>query len=243
MRILIYTLLAVWSAVAQEAPANRLTFSGGWTRQIGGYSFEEKQTATGLGLSYGHRLHRYIEAEVGLFTALDPTGDVCGSFGCVDVDDHFFWVPFGVRFIAPLVSRPYRILWRWRRSLREIHSRRSVAWRRPLTPRWLGRVLCGIGRLCSGPFAAFLVERDAAVVSRESGVCSGPLVSDFRRDQRAVPVRGRHGVRILTARSPARNAAEPSLVFRDIRVAAAGERAARTIRSGMRVPANPLPPG
>ena len=102
MRILVFILLVVACAAAQDTPANRLTLSGGWTRQIGGYSFQDKQTATGLGLSFGRRLHRYIEAEVGLFTALDPTGDICESFGCVDVDDHFFWVPFGLRFVAPL---------------------------------------------------------------------------------------------------------------------------------------------
>ena len=101
MRILFFILLAASCAGAQQTPSNRLTFNGGWTRQIGGYGFG-KQTAAGLGLSYGHRFHRYIEAEVGLFTALDPTGNICGHFGCVDVDDHFFWIPFGVRFVAPL---------------------------------------------------------------------------------------------------------------------------------------------
>src|SRR5580704_7153259 len=88
-------------AAAQSVPRNRLTFSGGWSRQIGGDSFGQP-TATGLGLSYGYRVHKYIEAEAGVFTALDPTGDVCSRYGCDDVNDRFFWVPFGVRFIAPL---------------------------------------------------------------------------------------------------------------------------------------------
>jgi hypothetical protein len=55
-----------------------------------------------LGLSYGYRVRSYVEAQAGLFTALDPTGEVCSHNGCIDVNDHFVWVPFGVRFIAPL---------------------------------------------------------------------------------------------------------------------------------------------
>ncbi len=101
MRTFIPFLLMVSCATAQSVPRNRLTFSGGWSRQIGGNSFEQ-QTATGLGLSYGYRAHNYVEAEAGVFTALDPTGEICSAHGCVDVNDHFFWVPFGVRFIAPL---------------------------------------------------------------------------------------------------------------------------------------------
>jgi hypothetical protein len=102
MRVLIPLLLAVSCAGAQTEFADRLTFSGGWTRQVGGYSFEPKETALGLGLSYGHRFHKYIEAETGVFTALGPTRDVCSRLGCFNVNDRFFWVPFGVRFIAPL---------------------------------------------------------------------------------------------------------------------------------------------
>ena len=52
--------------MAQSAPPNRLTFSGGWSRQIAdGY---ERQTATGLGLSYGYRVYKYAEIEAGVFT-------------------------------------------------------------------------------------------------------------------------------------------------------------------------------
>ena len=63
-------LLTLSCAVAQTIPPNRLTVSGGWTRQVGGYSFEPKETAPGLGLSYGYRFNRHIEAETGLFTPL-----------------------------------------------------------------------------------------------------------------------------------------------------------------------------
>lgn len=101
MRALFAFLFAISGIRAESVPSNRLTFSGGWSRQVGGYSFVNKQTATGLGLSWGYRVHEYIEPEAGLFTALDPTGELCGHFGCVDVGDHFFWIPFGVRFIAP----------------------------------------------------------------------------------------------------------------------------------------------
>jgi hypothetical protein len=75
--------------------------SGGWTRQIGRSSFDT-QSATSLGFSYGYRLHKNIEAETGLHLALDPTGDVCSRFGCTDAGDRYYWVPFGLRFIAPL---------------------------------------------------------------------------------------------------------------------------------------------
>jgi hypothetical protein len=102
MRALIPFLLMISCATAQSDPRDRLTFSGGWSSQIGGISFVEHQTATGLGLSYGYRVHQYIEAEAGVFTAFDPAGESCSHNGCVDIGDHYFWVPFGVRFIAPL---------------------------------------------------------------------------------------------------------------------------------------------
>lgn len=93
-------LLTALCAAAQTTPGNRLTFSGGWSRETGGFSFR-KQTAPGLGISYGCRVRRYLEPEAGVFTALNPTGEVCGRSGCVDIRDRFFWIPFGVRFIAP----------------------------------------------------------------------------------------------------------------------------------------------
>jgi hypothetical protein len=102
MRVFVPFLLVASYAGAQSVFLDRVTFSGGWTRQFSGYSFEQKETAPGLGLSYGHRFHKFIEAEAGLFTALDPAGQQCSKYGCVDVDDHFYWVPFGVRFVAPL---------------------------------------------------------------------------------------------------------------------------------------------
>jgi hypothetical protein len=93
-------LLAPLCAVGQPVSRNRLTFSGGWSRDIGGVSFN-RQSATGLGLSYGYRVWKYAEAEAGAFTALDPTGNVCNAHGCVDANDRFLWIPFGFRFVAP----------------------------------------------------------------------------------------------------------------------------------------------
>lgn len=101
MRVFVPFLLLSSCLAAQSISDNRITFSGGWSRQVGGYSFEQESAAS-LGLSYGYRFLKYAEAETGLFTALDPTGEICSHIGCVDVSDHFFWIPFGVRFIAPL---------------------------------------------------------------------------------------------------------------------------------------------
>ena len=98
-------LVALCSACAQETLADRITFSGGWSHEIDNQRFPTRESATGLGISYGHRFRPWIEAEAGLFTALDPTGVQCASSGCRDASDHYYWVPFGVRFIAPLYRR------------------------------------------------------------------------------------------------------------------------------------------
>jgi hypothetical protein len=100
VRAIIPFLLLVPSAVAQSVPPSRVTFSGGWAAQFNRQYGSE--SAPSLGLSYGYRFHKHVEAEGGLFTALDPTGEICSHNGCIDVDDRFFWLPFGVRFIAPL---------------------------------------------------------------------------------------------------------------------------------------------
>lgn len=102
MRVFIPFFLALSCACAQSSLPDRLTFSGAYTRQFGGYSFEPKESAPSFGLSYGHRFHRYVEAEAGLFAALDPTANICSSHGCTDVGDRFWWLPFGARFVAPL---------------------------------------------------------------------------------------------------------------------------------------------
>jgi len=96
-----FLLLAGWAA-AQSAPPDHLTFTAAWSREIGGYSYEPKLTGTGLGLSYGYRFQKYIEADAGMFTALNPSPSFRGANYYVVPDDRFLWVPFGLRFIAPL---------------------------------------------------------------------------------------------------------------------------------------------
>ncbi len=94
-------LAMVPRATAQSVPRNRLTFSGGWSREFKRRFVYEQRTATGFGFSYGRRLQKHVEAEAGVFTAMNPTGEICFTGGCVDVNDRFIWVPFGLRFIAP----------------------------------------------------------------------------------------------------------------------------------------------
>ncbi len=36
--------------------------------------------------------------------ALQPGQEQCNAHGCYDPNDRYIWVPFGVRFIAPLAS-------------------------------------------------------------------------------------------------------------------------------------------
>jgi hypothetical protein len=102
MRIVLVFALAVACVLAQDFQRNRLTFSSGWSQEIGGSAFR-KDTAVSLGVSYGRRLHTYIEAEAGVFTGLQPRGQSCASFGCFDPDDRFIWIPFGLRFIDPVI--------------------------------------------------------------------------------------------------------------------------------------------
>jgi hypothetical protein len=90
---------------AQSQQKNRLTVSGGWVRQWNGYSYEPLTTAPVVGLSYGYRPLKFMEFEAGVHVALHPGGESCNAHGCYDPNDRYIWVPFGVRFIAPLVAR------------------------------------------------------------------------------------------------------------------------------------------
>jgi hypothetical protein len=80
---------------------HRVSLSGGWGEQISTYSFD-RQTAPVVGASYGYRPLRWIEFEAGLNVALQPGQAQCAAYGCFYPDDRIFWVPFGVRFIAPV---------------------------------------------------------------------------------------------------------------------------------------------
>ncbi len=101
MRVFVPLLLMACCAAGQSVPRHRLTAGGGWSRESGGTSVARRKTAAGPGISYGYRFHRYIEMEVGLFTAINPGGTVCRRMGCVDVRDRFYWAPFGLRCVAP----------------------------------------------------------------------------------------------------------------------------------------------
>jgi len=98
MRAIISFLLLISCAAAQPVPRNRVIFSGGWSREIA-YG---QETAPGLGLSYGYRIHKYIEPEAGVFAAFKPSSDVVGAHYQLNPDDRFVWITWGVRFIAPL---------------------------------------------------------------------------------------------------------------------------------------------
>jgi hypothetical protein len=92
----------VWTAaLAQSSPRNQVTFGGGWARQLNVPSYVA-ETATALQASYGYRVIRYIQVEAGVVAALQPSPDLCSAHGCSDPDDRFIWIPFGVRFVAPL---------------------------------------------------------------------------------------------------------------------------------------------
>ncbi|HXS97516.1 MAG TPA: hypothetical protein VN736_23115 [Candidatus Limnocylindrales bacterium] len=100
MRTLVLLTLGIVCANAQDTPANRITLSGAWGHDIGRFASFERQSAAGFGVSYGRRIRRFLEPEIGLFVALDPSGEQCSRFGCVDTRDRFYWLPFGLRFVA-----------------------------------------------------------------------------------------------------------------------------------------------
>jgi hypothetical protein len=43
-----------------------------------------------------------IELEAGVFATMNPLGEGCVAAGCITPTSHYFWVPFGVRFLMPL---------------------------------------------------------------------------------------------------------------------------------------------
>jgi hypothetical protein len=78
-----------------------VTVGGGWSREVGGYSFE-KPTAPVFQTTLGYRVWRFVELETGVTIAFQPAPDQCNAHGCGDPNDRFYWVPFGVRLVAPL---------------------------------------------------------------------------------------------------------------------------------------------
>ena len=102
---------------------NRITLSGGWARQLLGEPFE-RQTAPAVGLSYGYRPLRFLEVEAGVLVALHPGGQLCNAHACYDPFDRYLWVPFGVRFIAPLSAGRFELFGRRRRASTKLCNRR-----------------------------------------------------------------------------------------------------------------------
>jgi hypothetical protein len=100
MRLAVLLFILTLCAGAQTAPRNRLTFSLGGAVPIKQYSPEEDAPA--LGLSYGYRALPWFELETGLFTALNPGSEERGAYYDYIPDDRYFWIPFGVRFVAPV---------------------------------------------------------------------------------------------------------------------------------------------
>ena len=88
---------------AQSWQKNRISVSGGWSRQMFGDPYDH-ETAPLVGLSYGYRPLKFMEFEAGVDVALQPRREMCTQYGCYDPNDRYIRVPFGVRFIAPLVA-------------------------------------------------------------------------------------------------------------------------------------------
>lgn len=86
---------------AQEDHRNSLTFSGGYGRAVGSYCCQEN-TAVSLGATYGYRILRHLQADVGVTVALNPSPEIRGATYDVKPDDRFIWVPFGLRGVLPL---------------------------------------------------------------------------------------------------------------------------------------------
>jgi len=96
---LLFAIWAVWPVEAQGSFRNQLTFGGGWTHELNGY---EPETAAVLEGSYGYRLRRHLQVEAGLVVGLQPAAELCSAHGCSQPHDRYYWVPFGLRVVAPL---------------------------------------------------------------------------------------------------------------------------------------------
>jgi hypothetical protein len=103
MKTILLLLALELIANAQSDPRNIVTFSGGYARDVHS-SCCQTDTATSLGVTYGRRFFRYLEAEAGVTAALHPAGEFRGATYDIKPDDRFIWVPFGVRGILPLRS-------------------------------------------------------------------------------------------------------------------------------------------
>jgi hypothetical protein len=103
MRIFIISLIPVAFSYAKSDQRNTITFSGGYARDVNAFCCQT-DTAPSLGVTYGYCLFRNLQAEAGLITAIHPSPAVRGANYYVELDDRFYWVPFGIRGIVPLWS-------------------------------------------------------------------------------------------------------------------------------------------
>jgi hypothetical protein len=104
VRVCAALLFFAGTLAAQQDFRNRITLSAGWGEQIDVYP-PERQTAPVIGFSYGFRALKFLELEAGLSVGLQPGLELCSAHGCFNPNDRYFWVPFGVRFIAPVARK------------------------------------------------------------------------------------------------------------------------------------------
>jgi len=92
--------LLIGFAQAQSSHPNSVVFAGGEAYQVN--SIFERNTAPTIGLTYGYRLMKHVELDTGVFTGFHPAAELCSRNGCQAANDHYYWVPFGVKFVAPI---------------------------------------------------------------------------------------------------------------------------------------------
>jgi hypothetical protein len=101
MKSLLLLLLMSTAAYAQSDPRNSVTFGGGYGRDVNAFCCQA-DTAVSLGVTYGYRFRPFLQAEVGVATALNPVPAIIGANYNIQPNNRFIWVPFGVRGILPL---------------------------------------------------------------------------------------------------------------------------------------------
>ena len=103
MRCLLVILGLSGLAWSQDGGRNRVTLSAGSARQINA-KHSTPETAPVVGIGYGRRILPFMEIEAGVTVGLQPSPAMRGAFYDYDPNDRYIWVPFGVRFVAPLVA-------------------------------------------------------------------------------------------------------------------------------------------
>lgn len=101
MKTMMLALALVSLTNAQSDLRNRLTFSGGYARDIHSFCCRT-YTAVSLGATYSYRLFHNMELEAGVVTALYPAPEIRGATYDIKPEDRFIWAPFGLRGILPL---------------------------------------------------------------------------------------------------------------------------------------------